>query len=848
MEHRRNGDNGVLTVRDVWIPPWLQGVLREVRIGLRTLRRQPGFATVATLTLALGLGLTIGLFAVVDAVLLQPLPFADQDELVVMWEKDDGANNPHIEVSLPNFEDWRAEAGSFTDMAAMGSTTWGDVEVQEDPPVRLTISAVSASFFDTLGAQALHGRTFVAVEDEPEAPRTMVLSHTAWQRYFDQDPGIVGATVPVGARREPFTVVGVMPPDFNFPPGAEIWTPVGRELADIFRENDMDAGAQRGLGVLYVIGRLAPGRTREQAQAEMDVIVPGLWESHSSRWETRRAVITPLTDYVFGNGEAALLVLQVGALLLLLIAGVNVTGLLIVRSQSRRRDAAVQCALGIGRGRLFRAYLIETLLVTGAAAAGGLALAWATLPVLAALGPPDLPRLGDAAINGRAAMLAGALALVLGVALTAATSPGPNRLPLAAWLNGGARGVTESRAGSAARNVLVVFQVAMALVLAVGAGLLASSYLNLARVDLGYRPTEVLTVSLTPRAGAYEADAQRRSAYRELLNRVRELRGVEAAGGALLLPFQHGVVGVDGGVILEGEPLDGPDRPERPPVALQSVSPGYFRAMGIDLVAGRTFTDRDTVDAPPAVVVSESLARYLWPNREPLGRRLIAIGARAEADDSPAWQTVVGVVGDARYRELERGRFDLYVPFTQVPMSLNHLVIRTQGDPAQLAPALRSGVRRADPNFVIESITPLRSLVDDVLRPWQFNMTMATLLAALATGLAAVGLFGAVAYGVDQRTREVAVRRAVGARTAEVLRLVWGQSLGLALLGSAIGLGVAFASNPLLSPLLFSVTPMEPALIVGLTALLLTACAAASLLAAWRATKIEPLAALREPG
>ena len=819
---------------------------QDLRHAVRGLRRQPGFTLTATLTLALGIGLAIGLFAVVDAVLLRPLPFADQDELVVMWERDDSTSNPHIEVSLPNFEDWRAEASAFTDMAAMGSTTWGDVEVQEDPPVRLTISAVSAAFFDTLGAQALHGRTFVAAEDEPEAPRTLVLSHAAWQQYFDGDPDIVGSAVPVGARREPFTVVGVMPPAFRFPPGAEVWTPVGRELAGIFRENGMDPGAQRGLGVLYVIGRLAPGRTPQQARAELDVIVPGLWESHFSRWDTRRVVMTPLTDHVFGNGEAALLALQGGAMLLLLIAAVNVTGLVVVRSQSRRRDVAVQFALGIGRGRLFRVRLTEMLLMTGAAAAGGLALAWTALPVLAALGPPDLPRLAEAAINGRAVLLATALAVALGLAMTAATSPGDRRLPLTTWLRDGARGATGGRAGSAARSALVVSQVAMALVLTVGAGLLASSYLNLTRVDLGYRPAGVLALTLTPRDGVYVADSRRRTAWRELLDRIREVRGVEAAGGALLLPFEYGVVGVDGGVVLEGEPLDGPDRPERPPVAMQSVSSGYFQAMGIDLVAGRTFTDRDTVEAPAAVVVSESLAGSLWPSTEPLGRRLIAIGAEAESDDSPAWQTVVGVVADARYRELERGRFDLYVPFTQAPMRLNHLVIRTEGDPAQLAPAIRSEVRRADPNFVIGSTTPLRSLVDDVLRPWRFNMTMATLLAALATGLAAIGLFGAVAFGVARRTREIAVRRAVGARTRDVLRLVWGQSLGLALLGAIIGLGAALASGALLRPLLFGVTPLEPGILAGLAALLLAICAAASLLAARRATTIEPLAALQD--
>ena len=819
---------------------------QDLRYAIRGLLRQPGFGIAATLTLALGLGLAIGLFAVVDAVLLRPLPFADQNDLVVMWEKDDSTDNPHIEVSLPNFRDWGAQAESFAGMAAMGSTTWGDLEIQEDPPVRLTISAVSASFFDTLGAQALLGRTFLPEEDEAEARRVMVLSHAAWRQYFDMDPDVVGSAVPVGARHEPFTVVGVMPPAFRFPPGAETWTPLGRELAEVFRQREMDAGLQRGLGVLYVIGRLAPGRSVEQARAELDVIVPGLWESHFSRSDTRRAVITPLADYIFGGADAALLVLLAGGMLVLLIAGANVTGLMIVRSPSRRRDVAVQCALGIGRGRLFRAHLTETLLVTGAAAAGGTALAAAALPAFVALGPADMPRLDQATVGGTSVLLGAVLAIALGLVMAAAASPRPGRLSLVAWLRDSPGGAPVGRSRLGARNLLVVSQVAMALVLTVGAGLLTSSYLNLARVDLGFRPSEVLALTLTPRDGVYEADVQRRVAYRELLARVREVRGVEAAGGTLLLPFEHGVVGVDGGVVLEGEPLDGPDRPERPPVAVHSVSPGYFAAMGIDLLAGRTFTDRDTTDAPATVVVSESLARYLWPSGEAMDRRLIAIGAEAESDDDPAWQTVVGVVEDARYRELELGRFDLYVPFTQVSMGLNHLVIRAQGDPAQLAAALRSAVEQADRNFIVESIAPLGGLVDDVMRPWRFNMTMATLLASLAAGLAAIGLFGAVAYGVSRRTKEIGMRRALGAQAGDVLRLVWGQAVVLTLLGAAVGLGVAFAAGELLRPLLFGVTPREAGMLWALAALLVAVCGAASLLAAWRATRIDPLAALRE--
>ena len=819
---------------------------QDLRYAVRGLSRRPGFALTATLTLGLGLGLAIGLFAVVDAVLLRSLPFADQGALVVMWEKDDSNDNPHIEVSLPNFEDWRATAESFADMAAMGSTTWGEVEVQKDPPVRLTISAVSASFFDTLGARALVGRTFAAAEDGAAARRVMVLSHAAWQQYFDSDPDVVGSTVPVGARHEPFAVIGVMPPAFRFPSGAEVWTPVGRELAEVFRRNGMDADTQRGLGVLYVIGRLAPGRTLQQAQAELDVIVPGLWESNLSRGATRRVVVTPLTDHIVGHAEAALFSLLGGVTLLLLIACANVTGLMIVRAQARRRDVAVQCALGISRGRLFRAQLVETLLVTGAAAAGGIALAAAALPVLTALAPADMPGLEQATVNGTSGALAMVLAVACGLAMTAAASPRTGRLSLATWLRDGAHGATPGRAGARARAVLIVAQVAMALVLTIGAGLLTSSFLNLTQVDLGYRPAEVLTLTVTPRDGAYPMNAQRRTAFLELLDHVRDLSGVEAAAATLLLPFEFGVVGVDGGVVLEGEPMEGPERRERSPVAVQSVSPGYFEAMGIDLVAGRTFSDRDTANAPAAVVVSASLARYLWPSGEAIGQRLIALGAEAGSNDAPTWQTVVGVVDDARYREIERARLDLYVPFTQVAMGVNHLVVRTDGAPAQHAPDLRAAVQRADPAFVVESTTPLSGLVDGVMRPWRFNMTLAALLAGLATGLAAIGLFGTVAYSVTRREREIGVRRALGAQAQDVLRLVWGQAIQLTLLGAALGLGAALPISELIRPLLFGVAPRAAGTLAGLTALLVAVCAAASLLAAWRATRIDSLAVLRD--
>lgn len=823
----------------------ISGLLQDARYALRSLRRNPGFAVTAALTLSLGIGAAVALFTVVNTVLLRPLPFVNQDRLVLMWEKDDPANNPHIEVSLPNFSDWRTNANSFRDMAAIGSTTWGDVEVQRDPPVRLTVSAVSTSFFETLGAQAALGRTFLPGEGGPDAGRVMVLSHASWQQYFAADPDVVGTTVSVGAQGEPYTIVGVMPRAFQFPPGAELWTPVGRQLANVFRANALTTQQQRGLGVLYVIGRLAPGVTLEQAQAEMNVIVPRLWEAHFGRGDGRSVFMTPLADYMFGSARLALFSLLGGVMLVLLIASTNVTGLLIIRGHARRRDIAVQRALGISRARLLRYHLVETGLLAGVAGLGGVALARVAVPVLIALGPTDVPRLRDATVDGAALVLALVVTLICALAMGVVSMPRVGDASLVSWLKSGTPGATAGRSRARARDALIVAEVAMALVLVVGAGLLTSSYLNLTREDLGFRDDQVLTVGVSARDEAYPTVAQKRLVYREILSRVRGLPGVEAAGGVFLLPFEHGVVGADGGVVLEGEPLDRSAPTQRLPVAIQAVSPGYFQAMGINQVEGRTFTARDTADTPGVVVVGASLARRLWPTGDAIGQRLIAIGAEIESGDDQAWQTVVGVVDDVRYREIERSRLNLYVSMYQVPMDVQHLVVRTAGNPASMAPAVRDAVHQVDRNLVVGATTTLTSLVSGAMRPWKFNMTISTTFAMLALGLSAIGLFGTVAYSVGQRTREIGVRRALGAQAVDVVSLVWTHAMLLTLLGASIGTASALLLGESIRPLLFGVTPHDATTLASLGATLLLVCAAASLLAAWRATRIDPVTALR---
>ena len=448
-------------------------------------------------------------------------------------------------------------------------------------------------------------------------------------------------------------------------------------------------------------------------------------------------------------------------------------------------------------------------------------------------------------MDGAALVLAFAVTLICGLAMGVVSMPRVSDASLVSWLKSGTPGATAGRSRARARDALIVAEVAMALVLVVGAGLLTSSYLNLTREDLGFRDDQVLTVGISARDEAYPTVAQKRLVYGELLSRVRRLPGVEAAGGVFLLPFEYGVVGADGRVILEGEPLDRSAPTQRRTVAIQAVSPGYFQAMGINLVEGRAFTARDMADTPGVVVVGASLARRLWPTGDAIGQRLIAIGAEMESGDDPAWQTVVGVVDDVRYREIEASRLNLYVSVYQVPMDVQHLVVRTAGNPASLAPAVRDAVHQVDRNLVVGATTTLKSIVSGAMRPWRFNMTISTTFAMLALGLSAIGLFGTVAYSVGQRTHEIGVRRALGAQAADVLSLVWTHAILLTLLGASIGTASALLLGESLRPLLFGVTPHDATTLGSLVATLLLVCAAASLLAAWRATRIDPVTALR---
>ena len=763
----------------------------------------------------------------------------------IVWQQDQGGDLR--EVSYREFQGWAASARSFESMTAIGSVNWGYEAVGGDGPYSIPISAVSASFFDTLGARPLLGRTFRASDDDERstAGRVVVLSHLLWVQRFDADPGVVGRSVRLrtgAVEAAPFTVVGVMPPDFQFPIGAQLWTPVGPELESIRRADGLRA--MTFLRVLFVVGRLQPGVSVDAARAELDTLIPRVQRDLAAETpeDNLRAVVTPLRDHIFGNARVALLLFAGSVGLVLLIANANVVGLLLVRSFERRRDTAVRTALGATRGRLLGYHLVEGGLIAAGGGALGVVLAVFGVPALVALGPGDVPRLDAVEVNVPVLAFAVVLTLACALVVVAGASLRFGDSWVSHWLKADAPGMTAGRSFARTRDVLLVFQVALALVALVAAGLLTASYANLVREALGFRPEGVLTLNVSLPDARYSLD-QKRAFYRELLDNVGALPGVVGAAAVYQRPFENGPVGMDLVPFLLGQTPD--EFENNPTLNLEAVTPGYFSVMGTRLIRGRVFTERDTVGSPLAVVMSESTARRLWPGADALGKRLLTVGEPPDEDGNFEFQTVVGIVEDARYREIQTPRLDLYVPFFQSPLQVQHVVVRTTGDPLLLAGPLREEVRRLDAQQVVDGVRTMEMVVSGAVRPWQFNMVVSALLASVAVILTALGLFSTVAYSVRQRIREIGLRLALGARRLDILALVMRRVSLLTVSGTALGLALAVSLAEFLDRLVFGIALRDPGALLAVSVLLILVGMSAGLVAARRGARVDPMVALR---
>ena len=808
----------------------------------RVLRRGSSLAAVAMLASAIG-AVTL-VFSIAHAVLIRPLPFGNADNVVMLWGQDESRGPAIVEVGLGDLRAWRAQNATLTNIEVLSSVNWSYRITAPGEPFSGPQASVSAGFFETLGSRAMLGRTFTADEDKAGARGTVVLSASLWRRRFSSDERIIGRSVTIGEGKDaqPYEVVGVMPPEFRFPAGADLWLPAIREMGEYARKEKSSDPELSGLRVFYALGRMKPGVTVDQVRPDLSAIARR-FESDLGAPDNRAAVVvTPLASYFLGPSRATVLAIAAAVGVLLLIACANAAGLLLVQGVSRQREIAVRLAVGATRADLIRRLLAESAVLVLIAGIAGLALAFLSFDAAIALAPVEVPRLDEAALNAPAIAFTTSLCLLTTFFVGLVPAWQFSRGDLADVLRQGSISATGAPRAARSRQLLVVVQLAAAIVLLTAAGLLARNFLSLARLDLGFDPRNVLTFHVSAPSVRYPSVEQRRALVEKVLTDSRLVPGVSAAGAILNRPFANGPIGMDSGILLEGQPLSAQSAARNPILNWESITPDYFRAMDIKVVRGRAFDARDTERAPRVVIVSERTAARLWPGAEPIGKRVLTNAVEGKELE---WQTVVGVVEDARYREIETPRYDFYVPFRQAESEVQHFVVRTSGEPLALVPTLKERFRGIDPELTLEGATSMEQIVERTVAPWWFSTFVFIALSAMALAFAAIGLFAVIAYTVRQRTREIGVRIALGARTLDVVGLLLKEGAALCAVGLAIGIPAAWALTGFLSSLLVSVTPTDPGTFAAAILTLAAVCLGATYLPARRAAAVDPVTALK---
>jgi len=801
----------------------LDSLRQDAAYALRRLRQTPGFTLVAVLTLALGIGATSAIFSIVNAVLLRPLPFPEPERLVEVsqvWKGQPAVYSPQ------NFLDVEAQAKSFERLAAIDTT--GVTLTGNGAAARLEAAEVSASFFDVLRARPILGRGFVAGENEP-GTKVVVLGHKPWLDRFGGEPGLVGKTVQVD--REPRTVVGIAPPGFSYPEGAEIWLPMTYD--ERFRTNS------RGAWYLTIVGRLAPGASVASAREEVGTIAARLEQSYPDANEGVGGTVRSLHEATVGDTRRALLVLLGAVGLVLLVACVNVANLLLARISGRESELALRAALGAGRGRIVRQLFTESLLLALAGGAAGVLLAGVLVDGLLALQPQGVPRLAEVRVDRGVLAFAAVLSLLTSVAFGALPAIRMSRKAEAQSLRQGSRGIL-SGGRPGLRGGLVVGQIALAMVLLAGSGLLIRSFSLLRQVDPGFDARSALTFRVSLPESAYADDARLLSFHEALEARLRALPGARAVGAVSGLPLTGSQFNIS--FTVDGRPE--PPPAQQPSLDVAIATRGYFRAMGIDIVRGRDFTEADDATAPQVVLLSETAVRRHFADEDPIGKRIrLGLG---RGRGRKAGGEVVGVVRDVKRHGLAKASPpEIYVPYAQFPLQSMAVVLRSDVKPRSLATAAEAAVHELDAQLPVARLATLEEIVARSISEPRFYVLLLGAFAATALFLAALGLFGVMSYAVAQRTRELAVRLALGAQQRELRRMVLREALVLGSIGLALGLGGALLLSRTLESLLFSVSPSDPATLAAVALLLLATTLLAGYLPARRATRIDPVVALR---